>query len=512
MKKSTMDQKPPRPQTLRIGSPNNKRTQRTSRHRRTPLKRNPLELQLLAEDIKGIIEDISFETAEEEHNEDGLRRSYVGIHRRSTVDRSQRRPPRDVISAFYRERQSKRNEIAISDQPGSFESEKRQPEYNKRVSCPWDLPYFNQSHEGTPLEILAQELKYARDVREKEVRSLLHYNTKLQNDLLENDREMCSLEEKNVILDKKYDEMLKVYERIRENLKRCLTKVKDLECIGRLSSANNSDDESIHRVETFQAVADSLSSGINTWMSDASSISTSVNGYDGDGEASLHTSTYNKNQESENKPNEYQECGPVRDDPNGTMSPTPMADRQLLMRLQADVNSLSLVNSEQSQEIERLRNDLSSCRKHMSSTQFQLEAVEIECSRLLSMEDQLISIVNLLKWAKEKHVHRQILGDHIYAAVDAAKRGDYTSAGLPADLFLRELQDQLSANPILSVDGKLEEQPARPHSRSSDKRKGMHFDHRIMDQIKFADDEDEPFSDTDSFHSLGKHLNDTEEP
>ena len=26
-----------------------------------------------------------------------------------------------------------------------------------------------------------------------------------------------------------------------------------------------------------------------------------------------------------------------------------------------------------------------------------------------------------------QHVHRQILGDHIYAAVDAAKRGDYTS-------------------------------------------------------------------------------------
>lgn len=58
----------------------------------------------------------------------------------------------------------------------------------------------------------------------------------------------------------------------------------------------------------------------------------------------------------------------------------------------------------------------------------------------------------------------------------------------------------------------MEEQPAQPHSRSSDKRKGMHFDNRIMDQIKFADDEEEPFSDTDSFHSLGKHLNDTEEP
>jgi hypothetical protein len=37
-----------------------------------------------------------------------------------------------------------------------------------------------------------------------------------------------TMEEKNAILEKKYDDMLKVYERIRENLKRCLTKVKDL--------------------------------------------------------------------------------------------------------------------------------------------------------------------------------------------------------------------------------------------------------------------------------------------
>lgn len=241
-----MDQKPPRPQTLRIGSPNNKRTQRVSRHRRAPLKRNPLELQLLADDIKGIIEDISFESAAEEKLEDGLMRSYVGIHRRSTIDRTQRRTPRDVISAFYRERQSNRSELAVP-KTSDFEQEHRTSDYNKRVSCPWDLPYFNQGHEGTPLEILAQELKYARDVREKEVRSLLHLNSKLQNDLLETDREMCALEEKNAIFEKKYDDMLKVYERIRENLKRCLTKVKDLECIGRLSSANNSDDESLHR-------------------------------------------------------------------------------------------------------------------------------------------------------------------------------------------------------------------------------------------------------------------------
>lgn len=250
-----MDQKPPRPQTLRISSPNSKRNQRSTRHRRTPIKRNPLELQLLADDIKGIIEDISFETSAEEQIEDGLRRSYVGIHRRSqTVDRSQRRPPRDVISAFYRERQTlsnSRNDVALSETPDGYNSNKRLPDQNykgfKRVSCPWDLPYFNQSHEGTPLEILAQELKYARDVREKEVRSLLHLNSKLQNDLLDTDRDMCTMEEKNAILEKKYDDMLKVYERIRENLKRCLTKVKDLECIGRLSSANNSDDESNHR-------------------------------------------------------------------------------------------------------------------------------------------------------------------------------------------------------------------------------------------------------------------------
>lgn len=68
----------------------------------------------------------------------------------------------------------------------------------------------------------------------------------------------------------------------------------------------------------------------------------------GDGEASVHTSMYNKT-EQDNKTNELQqESDQHRDDSNGAASPTP-GDCQLLRRLQADVNSLSLVNSEQSQ-------------------------------------------------------------------------------------------------------------------------------------------------------------------
>lgn len=68
----------------------------------------------------------------------------------------------------------------------------------------------------------------------------------------------------------------------------------------------------------------------------------------GDGEASVHTSMYNKT-EQDNKNNglQLQESDQNRDDSNGA-SPT-QGDCQLLRRLQADVNSLSLVNSEQSQ-------------------------------------------------------------------------------------------------------------------------------------------------------------------
>jgi hypothetical protein len=67
---------------------------------------------------------------------------------------------------------------------------------------------------------------------------------------------------------------------------------------------------------------------------------------------------------------------------------------------------------------------------------------------------------------------------------------------IKSDLFLRELQDQLSANPILAVDGKLVDEEQEVHvrrlSKSSEKRKGMHIEMNVMDQIKFADDEEEP--------------------
>ena len=80
---------------------------------------------------------------------------------------------------------------------------------------------------------------------------------------------------------------------------------------------------------------------------------------------------------------------------------------------------------------------------------------------------------------------------------------------------MRELQDKLSANPILAVDGKIlvDEKPnhVRGMSKDNEKRKAMHFDKKVIEQIKFADEDDDPFSDTDSFHSLGKHLNEGDE-
>ena len=44
----------------------------------------------------------------------------------------------------------------------------------------------------------------------------------------------------------------------------------------------------------------------------------------------------------------------------------------------------------------------------MTSSQFQLEAVEIECSRLLAMEDQIASVITLLQRAKD------VVGNPVY--------------------------------------------------------------------------------------------------
>lgn len=220
------------------------------------------DLRYLANDIKSIIQGISFEKSTEPaqgNNESFMRRAaYVGVRRSSTSDESRRLSARrsDVVSAFYRERQERDHmtresmhiarRTALKDVYNEDRGELVKGSSLKRISCPWDMYYDTDRDESRSLQMLAKELRHVQDVREKEVRDLLALNTKLQDDLFESDQEVCALQEGNAGLESRLDDMLQVYERIKGNLKRCLAKVKDLEKLGKLSG-NYSDDEIILR-------------------------------------------------------------------------------------------------------------------------------------------------------------------------------------------------------------------------------------------------------------------------
>ncbi|XP_062586481.1 uncharacterized protein LOC134248071 [Saccostrea cucullata] len=574
-----MDQKPPRPRTLQLSPVTAKKAPRSGRHRKhgSSRQRNATELKILANNIRGIIEDISFQNSEQSR-ENVLRRSYIGIRRSAAAYGEQSEPlfsRRNIVSAFYGENRSEdgvtretamqmSNRIAKTER---YDSRLQQEgKTDKRQSCPWDLSYFDQHGDNRSLQILASEINHLREIRENEVRDLLTVNNKLQHDLFDADRDICALQEKNFQCNKRLEDMLRVYERIRENLKQCLTKVKDLESLGKFTPLN-SDDESASRTQKgddHSADQASMSSGFNTLsdMSESLPLDTVAMGYEGDGENStcerrrVGLSDMNellRDIDSISLDSRSTGCGGSPPEVNNGTSPHP--ERKLLARLHEDVNSLSQINRDQSQEIERLRSDLTSCRKHMSSSQFQLEAVEIECSRLLAMEDQIASVITLLQRAKDVHLHRQILGDIIFNAVTSSVSLSSGSSGIPADVFLRELQERLSMHPqpalselhypieskkMSSSSGKEHSAHALPKKRpgsGDSKRFGAVFSDLSLSQpvlefgkpaerslnvvdskpkttekkdmleaLKFIDDEDDQLSEAESFHSVGKHL------
>ncbi|XP_060081394.1 uncharacterized protein LOC132560735 [Ylistrum balloti] len=542
-----MDRKPPRPRTLALTPQSGKKQVKVSRQRKTAswVSKNDKQhdLRYLANDIKSIIQGITFEKSTEPTSgaTDGFMRraAYIGVRRSSTSDESRRLSSRrsDVVSSFYRERQERdqltresmhiARRAALQDVYNEERGELAKGSSLKRISCPWDMYYDKDRDESRSLQMMAKELRHVQDVREKEVRDLLTLNTKLQDDLFESDQEVCALQETNAGLEGRLDDMLQVYERIKGNLKRCLTKVKDLEKLGKLSG-NYSDDEVILRNgKGDKSEVSSVSSGFNT-LSESENVSLGP-GYEGDGEGSICADISRQLDDAINGASPLPGlplATPAKQTdrpsaPPGTpRSATPSsdiallqsADKQFIGRLQADVNSLSEINNEQSKEIERLRSDLMTCRKHMMTSQFQLEAVEIECGRLLSMEDQLISVITLLKRAREQHVHRQLLGDIMMGAIAAAVAlEDDVSPGLCAESFLRELQEQLSLHPVL-MSVELLEGAVASRVTLSNVEKVSRQNKSLLEDLKFIDDEDGgQLSDNDSFHSLGKHLNDPED-
>lgn len=255
-----MDQKPPRPRTLQLSPVTTKKAPRSGRHHRkhgSSRNRSTTELKLLANNIRGIIEDISFQNSEQSR-ENVLRRSYIGISRSAAAydeDPESLFSRRNIVSAYYGENRSgdgitRETAMQMSKRVAKTERyDKRlsqESKSDKRQSCPWDLSYFDKHGDSRSLQILASEINHLREIRENEVRDLLTVNSKLQHELFDADREICALQEKNFQSNKRLEDMLRVYERIRENLNHCLTKVRDLESLGKITPFN-SDDESIAR-------------------------------------------------------------------------------------------------------------------------------------------------------------------------------------------------------------------------------------------------------------------------
>lgn len=88
--------------------------------------------------------------------------------------------------------------------------------------------------------------------------------------------------------------------------------------------------------------------------------------------------------------------------------------------------------------------------------------------------------------------------------------------GRCVDTFLREIQERLALNPSvgardMSNHGHLEGASSSVRSALSGVERVARENRSLLENLKFIDDEEAAQgSDNDSFHSLGKHLNDTD--
>lgn len=72
------------------------------------------------------------------------------------------------------------------------------------------------------------------------------------------------------------------------------------------------------------------------------------------------------------------------------------------------------------QEIVRVETELDLCRRHLQTANFQVEALETECSRLLALEDQLVSVFRLLQKGRSQCLSRKTLGQLLLDVIDSS--------------------------------------------------------------------------------------------
>ncbi|KAL5013360.1 hypothetical protein ScPMuIL_007630 [Solemya velum] len=268
----------------------------------------------------------------------------------------------------------------------------------KRYSCPWDmLCYQPLAGEEHSVKVLTRELSQVRELRDSEVKELMELNRQLQDDICDISREVCDLEETNAKLVRRLESIFGAYDKHKELLAGCVLKVRQLE-------------EHVGVIPTLEEKLSELKELALTWKTTEEITKAETKAIDWKPITDKPTEMETESEHTSEKQTGEQ-CSLFED----MVAP----EFLLLGNLKEEVDEKTKLIEENSEELDRTREDLSMCRRHLLSAQFQIEALENECSRLLSLEDQIVSVVTLLQKARQQCLSRQTLGQFILDIIDS---------------------------------------------------------------------------------------------
>ncbi|XP_052773445.1 EF-hand and coiled-coil domain-containing protein 1-like [Mya arenaria] len=286
---------------------------------------------------------------------------------------------------------------------------------NNRHSLPPDtghLVYQPLKGEERSVTALARELSHVRELRDREVRELISFNNQLQHDVTDLSREICRLEAEKKRQAGQLDLIVKTYTCCRELFAVCVDSLREVEssdATSGLPSPSPLRTPSRQRTFSFSGARDKSSS---------------------DSHQTPATSTDKAG-------------APLCDIAADDSSPPEVV---LIRRLEHEIAAqLEELNS-QHQEAFRVEQELSLCRRHLQTANFQVEALETECGRLLALEDQLVSVFRFLQKGRSQCLSRKTLGQLLLDVIDSSFGGE--DQDMTADQFIRILQKTLSDCPL----------------------------------------------------------------
>ncbi|KAH3789099.1 EF-hand and coiled-coil domain-containing protein 1-like [Dreissena polymorpha] len=308
------------------------------------------------------------------------------------------------------------NDVTLHPGTVNGDSKTRPLRSNNRHSMPIDsghLVYQPLKGEEKSVAMLARELSHIRELRDREVRELINYNNQLQHDVTDLSREICRLEAEKKRQSGQLDLIVKTYTCCRELFAVCVDSFREVESAGTSGmQLPPSPLRTPTRTPSLQRRF-SFSGGCRPDKSVAeSTISDNADTGSRDLTADDHTAP----------------------------------EVVLIKRLEHEISAQAATISAQLQEFARLDQEVTMCRRHLQTTNFQVEALETECSRLLALEDQLVSVFRFLQRGRSQCLSRKTLGQLLLDVIDSSFGEE--DHDMTADQFIRILQKTLSDCPL----------------------------------------------------------------